>query len=120
MTEPNNWILLNRQNCLDLYCKNIIYIHDREILKQYFPHAEFCNQAWINGLRLRNMIHILNKGKRTKCRFCQLTFISDDIHAIRIHVLQKHISKNKYGRLTPILAPKPEVISPIITEIIIQ
>jgi hypothetical protein len=99
MKEPNNWILLNRPNCIDVVCKGIIYDSDREIIQQYFRNAEICIWAWNSGLRLTNIVHLISKHNTMKCKFCTKTFVADDINKYREHVLTKHIAKNNYGRL---------------------
>ena len=101
LTEPDSWMILNRHNCLDIHCKSLIYLKDRDVITQYFPNATMCIWAWNNGLKLRNMIHVMSKGKRKKCEWCKCTFKVDAIDAYREHVLKEHIAKGKYGKYTP-------------------
>lgn len=98
LTNPNDWIILSRLNCVDAICKSVIQERDREIIKAYFSNAEICYYAWQNGFRHKNIVHLISKGKRKTCTFCGATFSIDDLYAYRIHVLQKHIAKGKYGK----------------------
>jgi len=98
MSTPNDWILLNRPNCIDIVCKTVITEHDRFVIKSYFVNAEMCIWAWQNGFKHRNVVHLIGKGLRKKCQFCKKTFTIDDLAGYRVHIIHDHISKNKFGK----------------------